>query len=117
MNLNETGLFLKNERTKENISQEELSFLTGLSHGHLSRIESGNLNFTMLSFIKICSAFFHIVSTPFAARYVGVEIIALPANQREFKKLRCLSSFQAYPKVSSGFSTCLDIDLSAKLDR
>src|SRR5574344_1905222 len=56
MNLNETGLFLKNERTKENISQEELSFLTGISHGQLSRIESGNLNFTMLSFIKICSA-------------------------------------------------------------
>ena len=49
-------IFLKEVREKKNISLQRLSEITGMSKGHLSRIENGETMPTVLSIERIAIA-------------------------------------------------------------
>ncbi|WP_371375254.1 helix-turn-helix domain-containing protein [Thalassotalea aquiviva] len=51
------GLTIKLERTRRSMSQEELSDLTGMTQSHLSKIEIGKVNITVIKLMLIAEAF------------------------------------------------------------
>lgn len=50
------GFRIKEERLKKGISQQELSLLTGIDQGDISKIENGYGNPTVSTIAKICSS-------------------------------------------------------------
>ena len=54
--LKNLGINIKSERLRKNISQEQLSELTGISRNSISLIETGKLNPTATKLIDISKA-------------------------------------------------------------
>ena len=50
------GMRIKSERTKQNLTQESLADLTGISRQTISYIEIGQKGFSLESLISVCNA-------------------------------------------------------------
>ncbi|OLN30113.1 helix-turn-helix domain-containing protein [Desulfosporosinus metallidurans] len=55
LNYSDIGTRIKNERIRQNMSQERLAELTGLSNTHTSHVETGNTKVSLPTLVKIAN--------------------------------------------------------------
>ena len=54
--LKKFGLQLQRLRKEKNISQRELSYLSGIDHGKISRLENGKANLAVTTLMELAEA-------------------------------------------------------------